>query len=72
MEKKTKLIVDDDESQRFLWLEVLTHEGYKVMLAKNGKEALIISEESPPGPGDTRHRDAGNGRLGNPAEAATQ
>ena len=38
--KKTILVVDDDESQRFLGQEVLTDEGYDVMVAKDGKEAL--------------------------------
>ena len=35
------LIVEDDEAQRFLYQEELVEEGYKVVLAKNGKEALI-------------------------------
>jgi len=38
--KKTILVVDDDESQRFLGQEVLTDEGYDVMVARDGKEAL--------------------------------
>nr|NIS67922.1 response regulator [Pseudomonadota bacterium] len=39
MEKKSILIVDDDESQRLLYQEVLSDEGYEVMLARNGREA---------------------------------
>jgi DNA-binding response OmpR family regulator len=46
--KKTILIVDDDESQRFLCQEALTDEGYRVISAKDGKEALAKVEEEPP------------------------
>ncbi len=48
MEKKTVLIVDDDESQRFLCREVLTDEGYDVMVAIDGKEALEKVEQKLP------------------------
>lgn len=34
------LIVEDDESQRFLYSEELKEEGYDPILAKNGKEAM--------------------------------
>ncbi len=40
------LIVEDDEAQRFLYHEELAEEGYEVVLAKNGKEALKYLEES--------------------------
>ena len=40
------LIVEDDEAQRFLYHEELVEEGYEVVLAKNGKEALKCLEES--------------------------
>ena len=40
------LIVEDDESQRFLYQEELQEEGYKVALAKSGKEALKYLEAS--------------------------
>ena len=40
------LIVEDDEVQRFLYHEELVEEGYEVVLAKNGKEALKCLEES--------------------------
>jgi CheY-like chemotaxis protein/uncharacterized metal-binding protein len=40
------LIVEDDESQRLLYEEELQEEGYEVVLAKNGKEALKSLEES--------------------------
>lgn len=48
MEKKTILVVDDDESQRFLCKEVLTDEGYDITVAKDGKEALEKVEQRPP------------------------
>ena len=40
------LIVEDDESQRLLYQEELQEEGYEVVLAKSGKEALKCLEES--------------------------
>ncbi len=46
--KKTILIVDDDESQRFLCQETLTEEGYRVVAAKDGKEALAKVEKERP------------------------
>jgi len=46
--KKTILVVDDDENQRFLCQEVLTDEGYDVMVAKDGKEALRKVEQRLP------------------------
>jgi len=36
------LIVEDDESQRFLYSEELREEGFDPILAKNGKEAIQI------------------------------
>jgi CheY-like chemotaxis protein len=40
------LIVEDDEAQRFLYHEELVEEGYEVVVAKNGVEALKCLEES--------------------------
>jgi DNA-binding NtrC family response regulator len=40
------LIGEDDEAQRFLYHEELVEEGYEVVLAKNGVEALKCLEES--------------------------
>jgi len=40
------LIVEDDESQRFLYEEELQEEGYEVVLAKSGREALKWLEGS--------------------------
>ena len=48
MDKKTILVVDDDESHRFLCQEVLTDEGYTVMVARDGKEALEKVEKRNP------------------------
>jgi CheY-like chemotaxis protein len=41
------LIVEDDEAQQFLYHVELVEEGYEVVLAKNGVEALKCLEESP-------------------------
>jgi CheY-like chemotaxis protein len=41
------LIVEDDEAQQLLYEEELQEEGYEVVLAKSGKEALKRLEESP-------------------------
>jgi DNA-binding NtrC family response regulator len=38
------LIAEDDESQRFLYQEELQEEGYEVVLAKNGRDALKCLE----------------------------
>jgi len=39
--KKTILIVEDEEHLRFLYEEELKEEGYEVLKACNGKEALF-------------------------------
>ncbi len=36
----TILLVEDDENQRLLYEQELKHEGYEVVTASNGKEAL--------------------------------
>ena len=41
------LLVDDEQEQRFLSMEELREEGYIVLCAGNGKEALRCLEESP-------------------------
>jgi CheY-like chemotaxis protein len=42
------LIVDDEAHQRMLYKEELSEEGYQIMLARNGKEALEkVSEATP-------------------------
>jgi DNA-binding response OmpR family regulator len=49
MESKAKvLIVDDEESLRFLYAEALREEGYEPILAKNGKEAIGILKNLKP------------------------
>jgi CheY-like chemotaxis protein len=40
------LLVEDHEAQRFLYHEELVEEGYEVVVAKNGLEALECLEES--------------------------
>ena len=45
---KTILIVDDDENQILLYEQELTEEGYRVILATDGREAIAkVEEESP-------------------------
>ena len=45
---ETILCVDDDQSIRQLYYEELTDEGYKVILAKEGKEALAKYSQKRP------------------------
>jgi len=40
------LIVEDDESQRFLYQEELQEEGHEAVLAKSGREALKCLEKA--------------------------
>jgi DNA-binding response OmpR family regulator len=49
MEPKAKvLIVEDDESQGFLYSEELREEGYDPLLARNGKEAIQFIKKTRP------------------------
>ena len=46
--KKTVLFVDDDLTILHLYQDEFSEEGYEVLMAKNGKEALIkLKKESP-------------------------
>ncbi|HHT9125002.1 MAG TPA: response regulator [Candidatus Brocadiia bacterium] len=45
---KTVLVVEDDKNQGLLYEQELSLEGYNVMLAKNGKEAIARVEECVP------------------------
>jgi len=45
---QTVLVVDDSESLRGLLKSYLAQEGYRVVLAKNGREALFIAREEKP------------------------
>jgi CheY-like chemotaxis protein len=45
---KKILCVDDDDSLLYLYQEELSDEGYKVILAKDGKEALAKFEKEKP------------------------
>lgn len=42
------LVVDDDDTIATIIESFLTEEGYPVVVARNGKEALARAEESPP------------------------
>ncbi len=42
----TILVVDDEKNMRFLYSQELVEEGYNVLTAENGKEALSIIENS--------------------------
>jgi DNA-binding response OmpR family regulator len=46
--KKKLLLVDDDEGLRELYEEELEEEGYEILTAKNGKEALQKLEKGRP------------------------
>ena len=48
MEKKSVLIVDDDEGIRSLCQEVLGEEGYPVIEARDGTEAIRKAEQETP------------------------
>jgi CheY-like chemotaxis protein len=48
MEKKSILIVDGDEAMRLLCQEVLGEEGYHVIEAEDGSEAIRKVEQKPP------------------------
>src|SRR5512136_2367868 len=46
--KKKILVVEDEEGLRLLYEEELTAEGYEVLTAKNGREAVQQLEEGKP------------------------
>jgi DNA-binding response OmpR family regulator len=46
MSKKVLLVVDDEENIRLLYKEELSEEGYDVMLAESGSEAIKIVKEN--------------------------
>jgi two-component system, response regulator, stage 0 sporulation protein F len=48
MEQKTVLVVEDDPNQRELYIEELKTEGYNVLSAGNGREALNLAKEQSP------------------------
>lgn len=48
MERKVVVVVDDTDEIRALIAETLTEEGYSVVLAANGAEALTIVESTEP------------------------
>lgn len=44
----TILIVDDEEANRFLLHDILSHQGYSILEAANGREALEVAEANAP------------------------
>lgn len=45
---KTILLVEDDDNERYLYERELREEGYRVMTARDGREAIAkVEEESP-------------------------
>lgn len=48
MSKKTILVVDDEEHIRLLYKEEFEEEGYNVLLASNGEDALLQIEKNSP------------------------
>ena len=47
-DKKTILIIDDDESYRQIFSNALVAEGFLVLDAKNGKEGLLMALDKKP------------------------
>lgn len=45
---KTILVVDDEKNIRKLYEKELSRDGYKVVIAGSGEEALTVVDESPP------------------------
>lgn len=45
---KTVLVVEDDDNQRALYVDELEIEGYQVVTASNGRDALTVARESAP------------------------
>ena len=45
---KTILVVEDDKNQRLLYEQELIDEGYRVILASDGKEAMAKAKEESP------------------------
>ena len=46
--KKTILVVEDDTNQRELYVDELESEGYRVLTASNGRDALNVARENDP------------------------
>ncbi len=45
---KTVLVVEDDNNQRELYVDELESEGYKVVTASNGRDALTVARDNEP------------------------
>src|SRR3954469_3757736 len=48
MSKKRVLIAEDDPDTRFLLSLVLNEQGYDIVCARDGVEALVLAEKNPP------------------------
>ena len=65
------VIADDEAFIRQVLLKMLERLGIEVVgVAENGRMALELYDQSPPGHRDPRHRHARDGRSGDPAQAA--
>ncbi|PQV63747.1 Response regulator receiver domain-containing protein [Abditibacterium utsteinense] len=42
------LVVEDDPNQRALYEEELSDEGYEILTAEDGRQALQVAQETPP------------------------
>ena len=62
--RATVLVVDDDASVRGLLGKTLEKEGYRVIPAGNGVEALVTRAQAPAAGDHARRTDAADGRLG--------
>ncbi|MCK7509685.1 MAG: hypothetical protein MZV70_40340 [Desulfobacterales bacterium] len=67
---ETILIVDDEKNYLLVLSAVLEEEGYEVLTAPGGLEALEIHKASDARPGAHRHEDAGHGRHRAPRSAS--
>lgn len=60
---QTILIVDDEKRLVSLVESYLTQEGYRVVTAFNGKDALGVAEKGKTRSGHSGHHDAGDERI---------
>ena len=70
--KKKILVVEDEESLRLLYEEELKAEGYEILTAGNGKEAIQQLEAGKTRSDHSRHRHACDGWDGGPGPDCRQ